>query len=41
LANAAGGETNKPAVRFGNVGILPAPIEIEKIGRERDYYSIP
>ena len=40
LANAAGGETNKPAVRFGNVSILPAPIEIEEIGRERDYYSI-
>jgi hypothetical protein len=35
-----GGITNQPAVRFGHISMQPAPIYLDELGRERDYYCV-
>jgi hypothetical protein len=35
-----GGITNQPAVRFGHISMLPAPIYLDELRRERDYYCV-
>jgi hypothetical protein len=35
-----GGEINLPAVRFGNISVLPTPIYLPELGRKREYYCI-
>ena len=35
-----GGEINLPAVRFGNISLLPTSIALHEIGRPREYYCI-
>jgi hypothetical protein len=35
-----GGEVNLPAVRFGNISVLPTPIHLDEFGRDQDLYCI-
>ena len=35
-----GGTTNQPAIRFGNISVMPTAMKIPELSRTRDYYCI-